>query len=293
MKSSHRYFLSHDKIRRTEGTLHRVAFILPEQEALALPLFPLVVLRENFQTPMIVHHANYYLFALEIPLEGNITIREREQKITVKPGEAGVIHPGEDSELCCNPSPLCRKLAILFTGTQLPGILASTGISTKLKLIPPDFKHFLGLVLRIETLLLSKDPSAIPELSGLALQILMLFRDRFPQSRHQELTSRAADLLRNNLANSIQISTIAETLNISTATLCRLFQEHYGRSPKEYFQEIRLERARNLLTATNSSIKQIALQTGFQSPSFFTKTFRAFTGFAPAQWRDMQKQKKD
>lgn len=289
MKRSHRHYLSHDSFVQTDVYTIRDTWLLPEAEALSMPLFPLVVMHSRIRGTTVIRHGNYHLFALEIPLEGELVIRGRDQSVRVEKGTVGVIHPGEDSEILCYPPPVCRKLSILFTGTQLPGLLIATGIAAKMKLIPSDFESLLELSRRIENLLQTKDRANIPELSGLALQLLMLFHDPHPQSAQELLLNRAMDLLRNNIAQSVRISAVAGSLNISTVTLCRLFQERFRKSPKEYLQEIRMERARKLLSSTDEPIKQIAQETGFRSASFFTKSFRELTGLSPSDWRKRQK----
>lgn len=289
MKRQHRHYLSHDFFIQTDVHTIRDVWLLPESEALSLPLFPLMVLHSLFRGKAVIRHGNYPLLALEIPLEGEMMIRGRDQSIRLEKGSVGIIHPGEDSEILCHPPPVCRKLSILFTGTQLPGILIATGIAAKLKLVPPDFEALLGLIYRIEKLLLTKDRGNIPELSGLALQLLMLFHDSHPQNTRETLLSRAVDLLRNNIAQSVRISAVAGSLNISTVTLSRLFHERFRKSPKEYLLELRMERARELLCFTDEPVKRIAQETGFRSASFFTKTFRELTGLSPADWRKLQK----
>ncbi len=289
MKRSNRHYLSHDSFVQTDVYTIRDTWLLPEAEALSLPLFPLVVMHSRIRGTTVIRHGNYHLFALEIPLEGELVIRGRDQSIRVEKGTVGVIHPGEDSEILCHPPPVCRKLSILFTGTQLPGLLIATGIAAKMKLIPSDFASLLELSRRIENLLQTKDRAKIPELSGLALQLLMLFHDPHPQSAQELLLNRAMDLLRNNIAQSVRISAVAGALNISMETLGRLFQERFRKSPKEYLQEIRMERARKLLCSTDEPIKQIAERVGYEDPLAFSHAFKRGLGISPREYRKQQK----
>ena len=69
------------------------------------------------------------------------------------------------------------------------------------------------------------------------------------------------------------------TLSLSIAEirrqLERLFRRYVDRSPKRYYLELRLTRARQLIQQTNRSVTEIAVATGFVSPSHFSRAYRA------------------
>ncbi len=72
---------------------------------------------------------------------------------------------------------------------------------------------------------------------------------------------------------------------MSPRQLERLFARYLGRSPKRYYMEIRLERARNLLMQTEMSVIEIALASGFASAAHFSKCYRATYGSTPYRHR--------
>ena len=78
---------------------------------------------------------------------------------------------------------------------------------------------------------------------------------------------------------------LAQDAGMSTRQLERLFRRYLNRSPKRYYMETRLARARNLLMQTDMSIIEIALASGFSSPSHFSKCYRAFYGGTPYRER--------
>ena len=71
----------------------------------------------------------------------------------------------------------------------------------------------------------------------------------------------------------------------SRSHLTRLFRERYGTSPKRYINELRLERARELLISTDIQISEVAEAVGFLSESHFSKVFRERYGIPPATLR--------
>ncbi len=108
------------------------------------------------------------------------------------------------------------------------------------------------------------------------------------QSRHgmrNEHLMRAIALMEECIEDPVSPSLIAEQLGISTRQLERLFGRYLNSSPKHYFMEMRLNRARNLLVQTDHSITEIAMACGFRSNSHFSKAFRGHYGTSPLAQR--------
>ncbi|MBU6266756.1 MAG: GlxA family transcriptional regulator [Sphingomonadales bacterium] len=95
----------------------------------------------------------------------------------------------------------------------------------------------------------------------------------------------AIETMRNNLHAAIAPAEIAANLGISTRQLERLFVRHLNTSPKKYFMEMRLERARHLLLQTENGITDIALACGFTNVGHFGRVYRAAFGVSPARQR--------
>ncbi|MEM6422328.1 MAG: GlxA family transcriptional regulator, partial [Pseudomonadota bacterium] len=78
---------------------------------------------------------------------------------------------------------------------------------------------------------------------------------------------------------------LARDVGMSTRQLERLFRRYLNRSPKRYYMEMRLEKARGLLMQTNLSVINVALACGFTSPSHFSKCYRGHFGRTPYRER--------
>ncbi|MEM6679458.1 MAG: GlxA family transcriptional regulator [Pseudomonadota bacterium] len=78
---------------------------------------------------------------------------------------------------------------------------------------------------------------------------------------------------------------LARGVGMSTRQLERLFRRYLNRSPKRYYMELRLEKARSLLLQTNMSVINVALACGFTSPSHFSKCYRAHFNRTPYRER--------
>ena len=91
--------------------------------------------------------------------------------------------------------------------------------------------------------------------------------------RHPKLVN-IIQTMEQNTEEPISPSELAKGVNMSTRQLERLFRRYLNRSPKRYYMELRLEKARNLLLQTDMSVINVALACGFTSPSHFSKCYR-------------------
>jgi transcriptional regulator GlxA family with amidase domain len=94
-----------------------------------------------------------------------------------------------------------------------------------------------------------------------------------------------------NLEDPISPAKLAEEVGISTRQLERLFRRYLARSPKRYYMELRLQKARHLLLQTDMSVINVALACGFTSPSHFSKCYR--THFSTTPYRERGTQEND
>ena len=102
--------------------------------------------------------------------------------------------------------------------------------------------------------------------------------------RHPRL-SKVIERMEQSIEEPVSPAELAEEVGMSTRQLERLFRRYLNRSPKRYYMELRLARARNLLMQTELSVINVALACGFASPSHFSKCYRAQYGTTPYRER--------
>ncbi|MEP0154956.1 GlxA family transcriptional regulator [Pseudophaeobacter sp.] len=102
--------------------------------------------------------------------------------------------------------------------------------------------------------------------------------------RHPKL-SMVIQMMETNIEEPISPSVLAQNVGMSTRQLERLFRRYLNRSPKRYYMELRLQKARNLLMQTDMSVINVALACGFASPSHFSKCYRAHYDTTPYRER--------
>ncbi|MBB97164.1 MAG: AraC family transcriptional regulator [Rhodobacteraceae bacterium] len=102
--------------------------------------------------------------------------------------------------------------------------------------------------------------------------------------RHPKL-SQVIQIMETNIEEPISPSLLAKEVGMSTRQLERLFRRYLNRSPKRYYMELRLQKARNLLMQTDMSVINVALACGFASPSHFSKCYRSHYDTTPYRER--------
>jgi AraC-like DNA-binding protein len=103
---------------------------------------------------------------------------------------------------------------------------------------------------------------------------------------HVDMINKARLRIRESLESPLTIQEVAEELGVSYSNFRKLFKEHTGLSPATYQQDLRLQRAKELLSTTDMSIKEIAYQLNFESPDYFSAKFKLKTGRKPSEYRN-------
>jgi len=107
---------------------------------------------------------------------------------------------------------------------------------------------------------------------------------------HPSFLNRLHAIILGHLADTgLNVDVLARGMNVSRPTLYRKIKTLSGRTPNEWVNSIRLNKAAELLSATDSKILEIARMVGFHSRSNFGKAFQKHFGLAPMDYRKRTK----
>lgn len=84
---------------------------------------------------------------------------------------------------------------------------------------------------------------------------------------------------------NMTVSEFHKNLGYSKSKLYRTMMAIIGKSPKHFLKDYRLNKALQLLDEQNSNISEIAYQTGFSSPTYFSKCFQETYGVLPSKYK--------
>lgn len=97
---------------------------------------------------------------------------------------------------------------------------------------------------------------------------------------------RVLDYASAHLDQPLALRTLAGLAGMDLYRFVRAFKQSTGLSPHRYLLQARIARAKQLLSNRALSVTEIALQTGFATPSHFSVTFRRIVGTTPRAYRD-------
>lgn len=108
-----------------------------------------------------------------------------------------------------------------------------------------------------------------------------------PMRSHGDVTfAKIAEWTRIHASEQLSVASIAEKFNYNKDYLARLFKQHTFMGPLEYIHTIRVNKAKELLTRTSLSVKEIAAETGFTDDKYFMRLFRKSENMTPTQYRN-------
>lgn len=101
------------------------------------------------------------------------------------------------------------------------------------------------------------------------------------------LITKAKFIILENLSSQLSLEEISQKLNISYSWFRKTFKKYTGFSPQQYIMEIKMQKAKELLTNSDMSISDIAFELGFDNPNYFYTVFKNKTKTTPLNYRDI------
>lgn len=139
-------------------------------------------------------------------------------------------------------------------------------------------------------LVMDEKPGYQQECAGKLLfifgHIIFLVRNSGFANKAIEGKIRQANLvMRENLNRNLNIEELAESLNVGYNVFRKMYKKYTGMSPNQYHLGLRIQRSKEMLQYSDESIKEIALDLGFESVHYFSRIFRKKEGFPPSVLR--------
>ena len=91
--------------------------------------------------------------------------------------------------------------------------------------------------------------------------------------------------MKEHLEENLSTSAVAEQIGCSRSYFCILFKRLSGLSFGDYLQQVRIERAKELLQNTSDSVTEIAFSSGYNDIYYFNRVFRKAVNCSPMEFR--------
>lgn len=99
------------------------------------------------------------------------------------------------------------------------------------------------------------------------------------------LLTKALAYMSEHFTEDISRDKVASIASMSPSHFSRMFRKHVGRSFVDFLNQMRVDRAAEFLTRTDTPLSLIAMDVGFVDQSYFTKVFRRYMNESPGQYR--------
>ncbi|WP_213608032.1 helix-turn-helix domain-containing protein [Pseudoalteromonas sp.] len=111
-------------------------------------------------------------------------------------------------------------------------------------------------------------------------------------NRHaDELIAQIQFWLKTNLSSELNLQEVAAQFSLSYRTFTRRFKAATNQSPIEYWQQLRVEGAKELLASSNLSIQEVALEVGYNDQGHLTRVFKKVLSQTPSEYRKVVRRK--
>ena len=135
----------------------------------------------------------------------------------------------------------------------------------------------------------TEPPGYAQLMSGCILQLLgsaLATADNQAETGSSNDIARQAVLaMEKAVEEAIDMRRLAASFHLSYDRFRHIFRQHVGQPPQRYLRQLRIRRAKELLSGTELSVKEIGAVLQFDDSYHFSRVFKETTGMAPSQWR--------
>lgn len=251
--------------------------------------------------PLTQHPAGYHFswengrtldeYQISYITKGQGILETRDQCVEIRAGTAFMILPGQWHRYKPDPSTGWDEYYVGFDGSYVSEIFSQ-----------PFFKingnafvvgHNMTLLTSFKDIIekvKGEHPGYQQQLAGRVMNILgeivAVVKNQEFEGKEIEKRIREAQFdIRERLDQSINLEEFAGRYQMSYSYFRRLFKTYTGLSPAQYHLQLRLQKARELLSSTNKPVKEIAFSLGFESQFHFSKIYKKKFGFSPNKTR--------
>lgn len=142
-----------------------------------------------------------------------------------------------------------------------------------------------NIMAKLEVCGAAQNPSGQFRRKELLYRLLALIHDNNPnvENQHYPQIATGVMLLKQTYLENLPIETFAKQSGVSLSSFRQLFHKQYGVSPLQYRNELRIQRARQMLEHDSCTVAEVAYASGFENIGYFCRCYKKITGETPRE----------
>ena len=230
----------------------------------------------------------FYLIHYVTSGNGTYTIQGTAHSVTA--GQAFLIPPNESTVYTADKEDPWSYCFFAFDGKMAKELVERTGFANRYVLTVNNDEICTLILDTANQVLSGQIVNADLFAAERTLQMIRFFADIKGESRREDrnmnnYVALALNYIQYNYFNDINVASIADMLAINRSYFFRIFKAETGLSPVQYLNNFRIMKAKQLLIESTMPVSEIALATGFTTPSAFYRMFNLKFGMSPSQYR--------
>lgn len=209
----------------------------------------------------------------------------------VQAGTVLLLFPGEWHRYAPDPETGWKEYWIAFDGSQARALAEHAVFSPEAAVLSVGLNDRLARLYSEVLEQVEAEPVGYKEVAAaLTYQILAVVhaveqQRRFGSPEAARIIQRAQVMLVEGLRDPVNFVELADALGVSYSWFRKHFRRYTGLSPGQYHIQLRINKAKELLTATTLPVQEVAEIAGFASPYYFSRVFKDKVGATPTAWR--------
>lgn len=140
-------------------------------------------------------------------------------------------------------------------------------------------QQLISIYLELFLITCYRDHAGVPLVRNASRQI-----DTKTNKRRQMLFRQVTDYMQAHICDQLDVAGICSAFSLSRSSLHALFQKEKGYGPIDYFNRLKIQKAKELIREGSLNLSEISYFLNFSSPSYFSKRFKKTTGMPPAKY---------
>ncbi|MDD3788278.1 MAG: AraC family transcriptional regulator [Petrimonas sp.] len=216
---------------------------------------------------------------------------ETTKKTKITKGQLIILFPGKWHTYCPDTETGWNEYYIGFVGPVIDHTVKKGFLSDQNHILNVGVNEELVNLFSTAIKVAKEDKKGAQQyLSGIVFHILGLIlytslSKDFEKNESYQTIERAKIIMLENIHRNVDIKEISTNLGVSYSWFRKAFKEYTGFAPAQYFQELKIRKAKELLDESAVSIKEIAYELNFSSYEYFLSFFKKRVGITPMEYR--------